>query len=178
VSRKCAATLDAAKDRPCQWRQRTVLFLDEIHRFNRAQQDILLPDVENGLIILIGATTEIRSSPSMRRCQPHPDLPVRADHEEDITALIHRAINDRSRSRQSQNRYRRGPEAVQLGATKSDGDGATGADGAGGRLLSQIQQTGDALQCGQGFSPRTRGSSRNARAGRPRHDNSHRPRRR
>ena len=38
--------------------QRTVLFLDEIHRFSRAQQDVLLGDVENGLIILIGATTE------------------------------------------------------------------------------------------------------------------------
>jgi putative ATPase len=37
---------------------RTILFLDEIHRFNRAQQDILLPDVEEGIIILIGATTE------------------------------------------------------------------------------------------------------------------------
>ena len=38
--------------------KRTVLFLDEIHRFNRAQQDILLPDVEAGLILLVGATTE------------------------------------------------------------------------------------------------------------------------
>src|SRR4051812_36912159 len=38
--------------------QRTVLFLDEIHRFNKAQQDILLGDVEMGLVILVGATTE------------------------------------------------------------------------------------------------------------------------
>ena len=37
---------------------RTVLFLDEIHRFNKAQQDALLPGVENGTVILVGATTE------------------------------------------------------------------------------------------------------------------------
>src|SRR5947208_14069180 len=52
------AILDAAKQRLGSGGQRTVLFLDEIHRFNRAQQDILLPDVEAGYIILIGATTE------------------------------------------------------------------------------------------------------------------------
>src|SRR5206468_11725022 len=52
------AILDAAKERLGSGGQRTVLFLDEIHRFNRAQQDILLPDVEAGYIILIGATTE------------------------------------------------------------------------------------------------------------------------
>ena len=38
--------------------ERTILFLDEIHRFNRSQQDVLLPDVENGIVILIGATTQ------------------------------------------------------------------------------------------------------------------------
>ncbi|HEY8503152.1 MAG TPA: AAA family ATPase, partial [Gemmataceae bacterium] len=38
--------------------ERTILFLDEIHRFNRAQQDVLLPDVEEGVVILIGATTQ------------------------------------------------------------------------------------------------------------------------
>src|SRR5580765_8050537 len=38
--------------------ERTILFLDEIHRFNRTQQDVLLPDVEDGVVILIGATTQ------------------------------------------------------------------------------------------------------------------------
>ena len=38
--------------------ERTILFIDEIHRFNRAQQDVLLPDVEDGVVILIGATTQ------------------------------------------------------------------------------------------------------------------------
>src|SRR3954466_13148152 len=50
--------LEAAKERLGHSGERTVLFLDEIHRFNRAQQDILLPDVESGQILLVGATTE------------------------------------------------------------------------------------------------------------------------
>lgn len=48
----------AAKQRRLHQQRRTILFVDEIHRFNRAQQDALLPDVENGNIVLIGATTE------------------------------------------------------------------------------------------------------------------------
>ena len=48
-----AKTLHAAADP-----RRRVLFLDEIHRFNKSQQDVLLPHVEDGLLILIGATTE------------------------------------------------------------------------------------------------------------------------
>jgi len=47
-----------AKERLQAYRQRTIFFLDEIHRFNKAQQDAFLPHVENGTIILIGATTE------------------------------------------------------------------------------------------------------------------------
>ena len=53
-----ARILDAARAKLETGGRRTVLFIDEIHRFNRAQQDILLGDVEAGLIILIGATTE------------------------------------------------------------------------------------------------------------------------
>lgn len=41
-----------------QYGQRTILFIDEVHRFNKSQQDALLPSVENGTVILIGATTE------------------------------------------------------------------------------------------------------------------------
>ena len=50
--------IEAAKQRRVHENRRTIVFVDEIHRFNRAQQDALLPDVENGAIILIGATTE------------------------------------------------------------------------------------------------------------------------
>src|SRR3982751_5235300 len=89
------AILDAAKDRLGNGGQRTVLFLDEIHRFNRAQQDILLPDVENGQILLIGATTEnpffAVNSPLVSRSQI---FQFAALSEEDIAGLVRRAIGD------------------------------------------------------------------------------------
>src|SRR5437667_1801227 len=50
--------VDRARDRLGEHGQGTILFLDEVHRFNRTQQDALLPHVEEGLIVLIGATTE------------------------------------------------------------------------------------------------------------------------
>ena len=53
--RKC---VDAARERLQARRRRTILFIDEIHRFNKSQQDVLLPYVENGTVILVGATTE------------------------------------------------------------------------------------------------------------------------
>jgi putative ATPase len=49
---------DAGRDRRLQFNQKTLLFVDEIHRFNKSQQDVLLPYVEKGDVILIGATTE------------------------------------------------------------------------------------------------------------------------
>jgi putative ATPase len=52
------AAIATAQDRRGQFGQRTILFVDEVHRFNKAQQDALLPWVENGTVILIGATTE------------------------------------------------------------------------------------------------------------------------
>ncbi len=48
----------AAKLRLLQYQQRTLLFVDEVHRFNKAQQDAFLPHIEDGTIIFIGATTE------------------------------------------------------------------------------------------------------------------------
>lgn len=50
--------LAEAADRLSSRQQKTLLFIDEIHRFNKAQQDVLLPEVENGIVILVGATTE------------------------------------------------------------------------------------------------------------------------
>ncbi|MCB9556810.1 MAG: replication-associated recombination protein A [Deltaproteobacteria bacterium] len=52
------AELASARERRDVYRKRTILFIDEIHRFNKAQQDALLPDVEAGVVTLIGATTE------------------------------------------------------------------------------------------------------------------------
>ena len=90
--------IGAAKDRLAQQGQRTLLFLDEIHRFNKSQQDALLPAVENGWVILVGATTENPSfevnSPLMSR-----SLLFRLEslEEEDLLAIITRALEDRDR---------------------------------------------------------------------------------
>lgn len=67
------AAVDEARQQQSMYRKRTVLFLDEIHRFNKAQQDALLPFVEDGTVILVGATTENPSfevnSALTSRCQ-------------------------------------------------------------------------------------------------------------
>ncbi len=84
-----------AKDRLTDNGRRTVLFLDEIHRFNRAQQDVLLNDVENGLLLLIGATTENPffsvNSPLISRSQIFQFEPLTV---EDVEALLDRALAD------------------------------------------------------------------------------------
>lgn len=92
------AVIDTAKERLANTGQRTVLFLDEIHRFNRAQQDILLPDVEAGLILLVGATTEnpffAVNSPLVSRSQIFQFTPL---SEDDIRGLLYRAVKDKDR---------------------------------------------------------------------------------
>jgi putative ATPase len=117
------AILDAAKERLAHGGQRTVLFLDEIHRFNRAQQDILLPDVEAGFIILIGATTEnpffAVNAPLVSRSQIFQFAPLT---EQEIRSLIHRALSDKERGFGALS-IKLDPEAVDLWATMSDGDG-------------------------------------------------------
>jgi len=88
----------AAKERLGQQGDRTVLFLDEIHRFNKAQQDALLPAVENGWIVLVGATTENPSfevnSPLMSRSLL---FRLEALEENEILELLTRALADKER---------------------------------------------------------------------------------
>jgi putative ATPase len=78
--------------------RRTILFIDEIHRFNRAQQDAFLPRVESGDIVLIGATTENPSfevnSALLSRSKVHVLSPLTADA---IVAILRRALEDRER---------------------------------------------------------------------------------
>jgi putative ATPase len=78
--------------------RRTVLFIDEIHRWNRAQQDACLPHVESGLLTLIGATTENPSfeviAPLLSRMQV---LVLKPLAPEEIATLIGRALSDRER---------------------------------------------------------------------------------
>src|SRR6185503_10183095 len=114
--------LDDAKERLANTGQRTVLFLDEIHRFNRAQQDILLPDVENGLILLVGATTEnpffAINSPLVSRSQIFQFAPLTV---EEIRSLIYRAIADEKRGFGGL-KIDIDPKAVELWAMMCDGD--------------------------------------------------------
>jgi putative ATPase len=76
-------------------RKRTILFVDEIHRFNRAQQDAFLPHVEKGTIILIGATTENPSfevnGALLSRCRVYVLNPLGPSQ---LTAILHRALDD------------------------------------------------------------------------------------
>ncbi|GAA5511947.1 replication-associated recombination protein A [Deinococcus carri] len=75
--------------------QRTILFLDEIHRFNKAQQDALLPHVESGLLTLIGATTENPSfevNPALR--SRARTLVLEALTQEEVRSLLDRALTD------------------------------------------------------------------------------------
>src|SRR6266513_1174784 len=78
--------------------QSTILFIDEIHRFNKAQQDVLLPDVEGGVVRLIGATTHnpffFVNSPLVSRSQIFELRPLT---EEDLYSLLQRALADEER---------------------------------------------------------------------------------
>jgi putative ATPase len=88
----------AAAAQASEMHSRTILFVDEIHRFNKAQQDAFLPYVERGTIRLIGATTENPSfeiiSALLSRCRVYVLEPL---SEEQIVALLRRALADRER---------------------------------------------------------------------------------
>ena len=90
--------LDAASRRRAHDRRRTILFLDEIHRFNRAQQDVFLPFMESGDVVLIGATTENPSfelnGALLSRCKVVVLDPLRP---EAIVRIVERALRDLSR---------------------------------------------------------------------------------
>lgn len=87
-----------ANERRGMYATRTVLFIDEIHRWNKAQQDAVLPHVEDGTVVLIGATTENPSFEINRallsRCRV---ITLESLTDEDIGAIVDRAITDRER---------------------------------------------------------------------------------
>jgi len=90
--------IEEAKERLKSSGQKTILFIDEIHRFNKAQQDAVLPFVENGTITLIGATTENPSfeviSPLLSRCRV---FRLNLLGDEQLRLIIERAIKDEER---------------------------------------------------------------------------------
>jgi putative ATPase len=103
--------------------QPTLVFIDEIHRFNKSQQDVLLPDVEAGVIRLVGATTHnpffFVNAPLVSRSQIFELRPL---GEADILSLLQRALTDSDRGL-GHLRIQAVPEALEHLARVSDGDG-------------------------------------------------------
>ncbi len=102
--------------------RRTVLFVDEVHRFNKGQQDAFLPHIERGTILFVGATTENPSfelnSALLSRCRVHVMEAVSAD---DIAVALQRALDDAEHGLGGRG-LRIAPEQLQLIAGAADGD--------------------------------------------------------
>jgi putative ATPase len=120
--------------------RRTILFIDELHRFNRAQQDVLLPDVEEGRVLLIGATTQnpffAINAPLLSRSQIFTFQPLtRAD----IKTLIQRALADKERGL---GEYAASitAEALDFLAEVSDGDARRALNAVEVAVLSAVEQ--------------------------------------
>ncbi|MBQ1871579.1 MAG: replication-associated recombination protein A [Lachnospiraceae bacterium] len=112
----------SAKDNLGMYGKKTILFIDEIHRFNKAQQDYLLPFVEDGTIILIGATTEnpyfeVNGALLSRSII----FELKKLTSDDIKVLIHRAIEDTERGMGAYNAVI-DDDAVEFLADMSSGD--------------------------------------------------------
>jgi putative ATPase len=133
--------------------RRTILFVDEIHRFNRGQQDAFLPAVERGVVTLIGATTENPSfelnGALLSRTRVFVLQPLGADA---LTALLRRALTDTSRGVGASG-VTAEDEAISWLATEADGDArraltaleaAVEHVGPGGRLTTEVVR--EALQ--------------------------------
>jgi putative ATPase len=113
-------------EKASQYGSRTILFVDEIHRFNKAQQDAFLPYVERGTIRLIGATTENPSfeiiAALLSRCRVYTLQPLT---EEDLVTLLHRALTDERglASPNSKDNLIADDDALALLASYASGDG-------------------------------------------------------
>jgi putative ATPase len=114
--------LEAARRRLEDDGQKTCLFVDEIHRYSKSQQDVLLPDVENGVIALIGATTQnpffALTSALVSRSRI---FELESLSRDDIAEILRRAVADREHGLGAE-RIELTPEAVALLVETSDGD--------------------------------------------------------
>lgn len=118
--------INEAKERRTLYNEKTILFVDEIHRFNKAQQDALLPSVENGLITLIGSTAEnpmfTVNRPLLSRSQLYRFTPL---SKEALSRLLVRALQDQEKGLGT---YRTDvePEALAHLAEVANGDARAG----------------------------------------------------
>ncbi len=121
--------IEEAKERRKIYQRKTILFIDEIHRFNKSQQDAILPFVEDGTVTLIGATTENPSfevtSPLRSRCQV---LTLNPLVENEIRVIILRALRDGLKGLGALN-VELSPDAVNHLITMSKGDARVALNG-------------------------------------------------
>jgi putative ATPase len=131
----------AARDRLAFQGQRTIVFVDEIHRFNKAQQDAFLPHVEDGTIVLVGATTENPSfaviAALLSRCKVFRLEPLEA---EDLVTLLRRALHDPENGLGARN-LSADEDALRAIAAAAGGDAR--------RALSTLELVADHLELAQ-----------------------------
>ena len=139
--REMREVLEAARKLRAATKQRTILFLDEIHRFNRAQQDVFLPYIESGEVILIGATTENPSfelnGALLSRCKVVVLEPLAP---EAIARIVQRALRDLSRGLGARD-FRLDDEALSFIAQTSGGDAR--------RALNLLEAAGSDAESGK-----------------------------
>lgn len=121
--------IEAAKQRRSLYDKKTILFVDEIHRFNKAQQDVLMPDVEAGAVILIGATTHNPFfsivAPLISRSLVFELKPLSAAN---IITVLHNALKDKERGLGSMP-IKVEEEALEFLAKVSEGDARRALNG-------------------------------------------------
>lgn len=131
-----------ARDRLGIKQERTVLFIDEIHRFNKAQQDVLLDDVESGILTLIGATTENPyfsvNSPLLSRSTI---FQFESLEQADVVELLRAAITDKERGLGNW-KVQVDDKALEIMAVMSDGDARKALTALEIAVLSQPQKDG------------------------------------
>lgn len=87
--------ISTATDKRKYYNQKTILFVDEVHRFNKSQQDALLPHVENGTVILIGATTENPYFEVNKALVSRSRIfQLKQLEEKDLEAIVYQALQD------------------------------------------------------------------------------------
>jgi putative ATPase len=130
--------VETANERRKAYQQRTILFIDEIHRFNKAQQDAVLPHVERGIVTLIGATTENPSfEVNAALLSRSRVFTLRALSDEQIADILQRALNDPERGL-GQLHATLQPDALSFLAVSSNGDART--------ALNALELAADAVE--------------------------------
>src|SRR5690554_3578092 len=132
--------VDEAKQQEAQYRRRSILFVDEVHRFNKSQQDAFLPYVEDGTFIFIGATTENPSFELNNALLSRARVYVlKSLDDEALEFLLARALGEDKGL--GARKLSLSPQARQLLKQAADGDGR--------RLLNLLENAADLVEDGQ-----------------------------